>query len=325
MPSSTGVAYTDLDDLMVKWFAFAVVNGWTQNQLDTSPPTGGSGSISKGGLFTQYIWETLTARLFHFQSLSFDGSTPGLNPDDAGPFGNITSQQRGTIIGDGPGTADFFFGTEAGADYLVCIAETQPDLFRYWAIGELIKVGDWTGGEWSAQQSWPAHQSVSADQDAPFDSRNQVMFNARFGDVGGQGGVLHLEGVPGQASPSKWGEFRGSGNASSDRNGDNRTILEGQTRDGPWYSSMFWLAANPNNGFVPLMPLPVNMRSGAAWTLLGFIPGLRNLNITFISPREEFTLGADVWRAYPWVKKSNALGGGPESGLANGWAVLKTP
>ena len=177
MPSSLLNPYVDLDDLMTQWTTFAVANGWTLDLLDTAVAPGGEAAIHKGSVFAQWIWDTAGQRLFHFQSLAYDGSDPGLNPDDAGPDGVITSQQRATVITNASGVADFFQGTENGSEFLVCVAEQDPLLFRMWMLGELIKVGDWTGGEFLASQSWPMHNSVSADQDAAFDARNKTLFD----------------------------------------------------------------------------------------------------------------------------------------------------
>jgi hypothetical protein len=325
MPSSLGVIYTDLDDLMFQWQQFAVANGWTLNLFTGGVPLGGGRlAISKGTIFAQWEWDDAAQRMFHFQSLAYDGSIPGDNPDDAGP-GGLSGVDRATVITNASGVADFFQGTEAGEEFLLCITESDgsPLLFRYWGLGKLIKVGTWTGGEFLANQSWPAHTSISASQDAPFDSRNHTMFDA-LGNQAGQGTTLHIEGVHAQAALTKWGEIKGSGGAGVDRAGEVRSFCEGAEREGMWFNSLNQLAAQPNNGFIPLKPWPIHYREGATWTLLGFVPGMRGLKMTFISPREEFTLGGDTWKAYPWVKKSTALGGGPESGN-EGWAVLKTP
>ncbi len=329
MPSLLQQPYTDLDDLFTQWHAFAVTNGWTQNRLDlapTSPDPGGKSALSKGDVFAQWIWNPTTQRVFHFQSLAYDGSEPGANPDDAGP--NIGSplfdtNGRGTIIVDGPGTADFLQGTEGGAEFLVCIAEDAPDRYRMWMLGDLIKVGDWTGGSFLASQSWPMHNSVSADQDAAFDARNKTLFDGRMLDRN-QSCTVHMEGVHGFTG--KWGRVGAlaTGGSDSDRSGADRAPLEGPGRHGPWFGSLNWLQAQPNTGFIPLQPYPIHFRTGGQWTLLGFVPGLRGLRITFIAPREEFTLGGDVWKAYPWVKKSFANTNTPESD-DQGIAFLKTP
>ena len=322
MPSSLGNAFVDTDDLFTQWTTFAVANGWTLDLLDTTPALAGlEAAMHKGTIFAQWIFDQNAARLFHFQSLSYDSSSPGNNPDDAGPAGAIPSQQRATIIGNGAGTADFFQGTEGGSEFLLCIAETAPDLFRMWMLGEVIKVGDWTGGEFVAAQSWPEHGSFSAVQDAPFDARNRTLLDASH-ENGAQGDTIHMEGVHGFAG--KWGSVAGIGSPGSDRSSTARAFIEGSIRDGPWWSSLYWLQAQPNTGFIPLIPCPAHYRTGGQWTLLGFFPGIRGLRITFIASREEFTLGGDTWKAYPWVKKSFAGGGGPES-EDHGIAILKTP
>lgn len=317
MPFSN-VTYTDLDDLMTKFVAFAVTNGWTQDDLDLAS---NEAAISKGTKFMSWSWDVGQSRIFWFQALGFTGgNSPGNHPNDAGPQ---TGNARGTVIADGPANADFFSGVESGSEYLIAAVERAPGLYTYWAFGDLIKVGDWTGGEFLGKQSWPGHGSAGADQDAPFDARNIPLLDSLHSE-GGQGDTVHIEGVHSQPALEKWGEMRGSGSTNTDRNGEPRALLEGASRGGPWFNSLNFLEVQPTNGFIPLQPWPIHYRSAAQWTLLGFIPGMRGLKIRFITSREEFTLGSDVWKAYPWVKKSDADSGTPES-ENEGMAFLKTP
>lgn len=331
MPSSLGVTYFDFDELFAKWSIFAQANGWTESEYEAASTRPGLNdgllSLNKAGMFGGWRWNISAARVFHFQALgSGSGGGPGTNTDDAGPdLGGIDppTNGRATIMTNATGTADFFSGTEGGSEYLALVAEasSSPLLFRMWMIGELIKIGDWTGGEFLASQSWPMHNSVSADPDAAFDARNKTMFDAFMLD-GNQACTLHMEGVHGFAG--KWGQM-GSGAATrQDRSGADRAKLEGAARDGPTFNSLNWLTVQPNNGFVPLQPYPIYYRTGGQWTLLGYAPGVRGLRITFISPQEEFIAGADTWKAYPWVKKSFANSNTPESD-DQGLALLKTP
>ena len=332
MPSSLAVSYFDFDDLFGKWATFAVANGWTLNEFEAASSRPGLNdglmSLSKGTMFGGWRWNLSFARVFHFQALGFGGvGGPGTHLDDAGPnigpFDTPTTNGRGTIMTNAAGTADFFSGTEGGQEYLAIIAESGVNslLFRMWMIGEIIKVGDWTGGEFLASQSWPCHNSISADSDAAFDKRNKTMFDG-FHDQQNQGCTIHLENIHGFGG--KWGQLGSSASVGQDRSGAARIAIEGPARDGPTFNATNWLTVQPNNGFVPLQPYPMYLRQGGQWTLLGYAPGIRGLRITFISPKEEFLAGADTWRAYPWVKKSFANTNTPESD-DQGLAILKTP
>lgn len=314
MASLLGQTYSDIDDLMSQWFSFAVTNGWTQDEYDPISTGDGHGALSKGSIFAQWDWST-SGRLKHYMSTSFSGGTdPGFQTGDAGPF----SGERSTLMSFGSGTADFFAGTEQSAEYLVCVAEDSPERFRMWYVGELIKIGDWDGGQIGGNQSWPIFNSFSPILDSAFDSRNKTLFDSIMQE-NNAGDVVKLDPVE---FGFAWGMVGADANPGQDALQNARAPVEGSGRGGPWYSMLNWASAQPNTGFVPLQPQPLHLRSGTSWRLLGFVPGLRGLRITFISPREEFTLGSDTWKAYPWVRKSFANSGTPESD-DQGLAFLK--
>lgn len=317
MASLLGQSYTDVDDLFTQWTTFAVTNGWTLDQLDTGA---NRVALSKGTVFIQFEYASFPVKVY--QSLAFDGTgtAPGAHTDDAGPTGGTANRQ--ILINNSAGTADFFAGTENGGEYLVCVAEDAPDQFRMWMAGTLIKVGTWTGGEFFANQSWPIPSAFGPIPDAPFDSRNKMIFDAIQGEPG-LGDTLHIEGVHSMTVDQKWGMVGNTADPRDDRAGEDRVRIGASCgRGGMNFSMLNWLQAQPNTGYVPHQPFSLWYREGAGWTLLGHVPGLRGLNITFFSPREEYTLGGDTWKVYPWVKKSSAGSGSPESGN-NGLVFLK--
>jgi hypothetical protein len=58
------------------------------------------------------------------------------------------------------------------------------------------------------------------------------------------------------------------------------------------------------NGVGVLLPHIVSLNIGDEFLMpIGTIPGLRTLDITNFLPNEEFTLGSDTWKVFPWYSK----------------------
>lgn len=61
---------------------------------------------------------------------------------------------------------------------------------------------------------------------------------------------------------------------------------------------------NPLNGIGLLLPHIVSLNVGNEYlSPIGAIPGLRHLDITNYLPGDEFTIGSDTWKVFPWYAK----------------------
>ena len=66
------------------------------------------------------------------------------------------------------------------------------------------------------------------------------------------------------------------------------------------------LSPNPLNGVGILTPNVVSVnRSGVYLNPLGVVPGMRYMDMTNYLPGEEFTLGSDTWKVFPWYNKGS--------------------
>lgn len=307
----SSISYTDMDDFMTQMDTFLVANGWTQDLLDTSTDRA---AWHKGNVFVQFTWNEINI-LTAFQSLSYDGSVPGSNPDDAGPLLGV----RQMVWSNAPGTADLFSGTEQSSEFFYAAIEWSPERFSYIGFGEIIKKGDWTGGEWLAISDW-GHGG--GDQAVPLDARHYVLFDGRNDDSAAAASTMHVEGWPSQVAAEKWAAIGGNfANAQDDRAGNDREFWVGSgIREGFNYNAFQYLAFQPNAGFIPLQTIELWRREGS-FRLGGFVPGFRGLNITNVEVQEELVVGSDTWKAYPWALKGDS---GPfYSGLDGGMAFLK--
>lgn len=315
MAYQTGVA-TDHEDLMDALSTFLVGEGWTSDNFDSGNKRM---SLHSGTVYVSFRWDATDAiALYH--ALGYSGAAPGSNTDDSGngqtAANPLTTGRRIQRIGTGPFTAYHFF---ADSNYCHVVLEYAIGLYRFMSFGDMEKRGSWTGGEYASASQWAASVSVSATSHyALVDWRHNVS-NANLMTV-------HMESMPNQAVGGKWGVLGPVASPGTDRGGTARAALLGGVREGFFQTGLGWLAASASNGFVPMFPLHVYYRRTGVtpeeWRLLGQLPAIRFVNIKYLNPGEEFTIGGDVWKVFPWVRKSETTDA-DESGHM-GFAILKT-
>lgn len=300
MAYETGVA-TSQQDFLTKLYTFAGANGWTQGENDT---TNKRMAINKDNVFVQFRWDAVDA-IAIYQSLGFTAGTgAGQQTGDSGNgqtgTSNITTDRRINRIGNGPYTAYFFFlGAVGGSDYIHVVLEVSPGLYRHISFGEIVKNGTWTGGEYCGGTVWAA-STTGGDS-----NQHNVLVDHAAG-VLQDCSTIHLEQVAGDPAASKWGVLTELTSVGNDRGGNARLPCIGGWRDGDMQHAFGWIPANPNNGAVPMFPLRVFRRkilTPQQWHLLGALPDIRGINLAQIVPGEEFTVGSDTWKVFPWIRK----------------------
>jgi hypothetical protein len=314
---SSGTA-TGHEALITALFSFATSNGFTQDQLDTAADEAALHKTAGGNAYFSFDWDAINRiGLWHAKGYT-GGQSPGNHPNDSG---NGRSGDRVLLLNETAYNYDFF---SDGSTYVHAVIETQsPALnFVHLSFGMVEKKGDWTGGSYIAGTAWGIQSADTAD---PFAGHN-LLWDCLQNNSGNVCSTVNIEGLPNQAASGKYGVIAGSLSfiqTGTDGDAIDRELLHGSMRGGFMYNDFNFLPANPNNGFVPEWPLEFWYREDSSiWRRLGVVPGARGINITNLSPKEEFTLGADTWRVYPWIQKSST-GTGSESGLSNGIAYLK--
>jgi hypothetical protein len=277
---------------------------------------------------------TLNVTYGAFPGNFFGDSGVGL-PDSTAPFNAAVSSARRITITNGPYTSYHFF-TDGTTKYIHVVVEYSPGLYRHFGFGTIDKLNNWTGGEYAYAHRW----STGANSDNPISqgsSTNPGGHNVMF-DIGGgsttlsdaneAGCTMHVEGLTGQAAGSKWGLFisqtTGIGN---DRQGQARINLRGGSRGGGHVAQLGFMRANILNGYIPLIPIPIWWITGSSpvqTMLLGYAPDIRICNIGNINPGQEFTVGPDTWKVFPWTRKQ-FLQADTEESWNGGWAYRKVP
>lgn len=316
MAYETGSATTQAD-LLSKLNTFATSNGWTSDALVTGS-TPCQLALHKGTVYVQFQGDKVvtTGSIAMYQSLS--GFPYGANSgDDSGNgtagSGPYTTGRRVTHIGNGPFTKYAFY---QDGDYIHVALEYSAGLFRHFGFGILDKVGSYTGGEYCYGHHW----------DVTLTGLNNVshsaLLEARCTDQSVVA-TVHLEGLPtGFQTVEKWGvigDFASNTGSSvgTARNGTARLPCIGGYRDGSLFTALSYIRANPNAGFVPLVPLQVWRTRRAVtpqqWLFLGQLLDVRSVNGFYMNAWDTFTLGGDTWECTPLVKKADTAAAG-ESG-----------
>lgn len=307
MAYETGTA-TNLADLMTKLDTFAVANGWTSDQLSTGT---GQSALHKGSVYVSFRWNTGTPLVLGiYQALGYTGGNqPGQHPNDSG---NGAVSSTNTVlddercvgdIGNGAFPSYFFFEQDSGPAYIHVVVEISTDVFRHFGFGNIEKFGDWTGGEYVYGQFKTTTGATS--------NNNTNLLDGLF--LGGasreRSATLHCEGLPGQAGTSKWGDVSdNTTNPANDTAGNTRIMIHGGFRGGPIARHFGFLAPGSTSGFVPQYPIGLFYRdfTNSNAYFLGFQPDVRGINIRFFVPKEEVTIGSDVWVMFPASQKSTA-------------------
>jgi hypothetical protein len=325
MAYQTGTA-SSIEDLMQQLHDFAVSNGWTSDVMST---TNDWMAINNGSVYVQFRWDNSDAfACFHSRGFINTSTAPGNHTGDDGcglvdasaPYNaSVSGGRRVYGIGNGPFTAYHFF-TNGTTQYIHCVLEYTPGVFRHWSFGTIDKIGDWTGGEYCV-----AHGLVSTSL-----SGNNVLFSASSGTTAADAnrcGSLHIEGMPNQSGGMQWMLFSTQSSAiGNDRAGNARITCPGSTLDyNPYLSAFGKMRANPLNGFLPIIPKPVFWRNTSPtpsqYLLLGFVPGMYMIQMANFNPGDEFTIGVDTFKVFPLIGKQTSSGSG--SSLYCGVCYLK--
>lgn len=299
---------TNMADLISQLFTFATgTPGWTQDQLATGS---GQAALHKGNCYVSFRWNTTTPLpLGIYQALGYTGGNqPGAHPNDSGngavssTNSVLTTERCVNDLGNGAFPSYFFF-TDAAQTYIHVVVEITTNVFRHFGFGNITKVGDWTGGEYCYGDYW-------ASQD-PQTNSNSSLLDGLFGDSSNRerAATIHVEGLTGQSGASKWGEVSGINSApSTDTAGNSRILVNGGYRSGPIASNFGSFAAGVTSGLIPMYPIGLFYRriSTTDAYFLGFMPDVRGVNIGFINPKDEITIGSDVWKFFPLAQKTTA-------------------
>jgi len=299
-------------DFWSKFNTFVTANGWTQDQLDT---VNRRYAFHKNSLYlsSRGASDTFSAVSLH-QALGYTGGNmPGKHPNDSGQgYNATTSQTRANLIteryidfvGTGPYPTYWFFENDASPAYVHGVIEVSVGRFAHFGIGELVKFGTWTGGEYC----YGHHINGSSMQLQP-DSCIGLdgLASSTAGTDEDRVPTLHCEGLPSQPGTGKWGVvWARDTSLGVDDAGVAREYIQGGFRAGPIASDFGFFAGSIVNGLIPMYPIAlwhvtgdIAVGSGALGRYIGYQADVRGINIRNFTPGQEIPYGGDTWIVFP--------------------------
>jgi hypothetical protein len=304
MAYETGSA-ANMNDLLGKISTFAVANGWTEDEMNTGA---GKFALHKGDVWVSFRWDPATPDYLSIsQALGYTGGNePGTHPDDSGNGWNANTshanasllQGRNVQVGPGPYPSYYIFEQDASPAYLHIVVEPSSDTFRHFGFGELIKLGDWVGGEYCYGHEQASNAATSGSTHNLLDG----LASTTSTTIPRRAATVHMEGLPGQPGTSLWGQIWGTTSpAPNDTAGNTKVSVQGGFRGGPIARSFGYFSGSSASGLVPMYSIGTWYRRASPNTayFLGFMPDVRGINIRHFAPKDEITLGLDTWVIFP--------------------------
>ncbi len=306
MAFETGTA-TSISDLFTKLSTFAVANGWTEDHAASDRLF-----LHRNTVYVAFRWASASpVHVGIYQALGFisSGTNPGAHTDDSGNGAvsgtdNVLDDERNVNLVDSTMTY-WFFEDDV---YIHVVAEVSTGVYRHFGFGEIAKLGTWTGGEYC--YGWRLDPTVASSTGAVLAGTSMLLDGlAGGGTMNGYAATIHIEGAPGEGGSSKWGVIWGNPGVSvgNDTGGNARVYVQGGFRSGPHAVPFGRFSGQTTEGLIPAYPIHVWYKnpSTADYYPLGYMEGVRGVNIRYIAPEQEVVIGSDTWVFFPTEQKTS--------------------
>lgn len=318
MAYETGTA-NNVNDLLDKFRLFAAAQGWTTNRW-TTVGSGRELCISKGSAYFNFrSWSNEAMLVNGTSSDNKYGIT--INGSDGYSAGNGVHlqpgyPQRGTTGGGdqamvlfplvtttGPFPAYHFFAVDSKTLYAE--VEITTGAFMRFGCGslDLFNPSAPGGGRFCyavtgahVTNSTATYNWLGADMDNWSYGLEFVPF--RGADYAGNNSGYSFASMV-RAQFGSFNNWAGSG----------RTVttagLQMACQGGGCHDKVLRdYSPNPLNGVGLMLPNIVSLNVGDEFlSPIGVVPGMRYMDMTNYLPGEEFTLGSDTWKVFPWYQK----------------------
>lgn len=302
-----------MSDFASKLDAFAVANGWTQDEFNAST---GRFALSRtdgdDDVFVSFRWDTSNAQtLAIYNALAWTGSTdPGAHTNDSGN-GVISGSQAS--LGGGRGmfltSASQWWGF-ANDHYVHFVVEIDAGgpVYIHGGFGVLDKIGDFVGGAYAYGYRHVSGVSsfVAVHQDT------SVLLDGVANGAGDQGffATVHIEGLQNQlgGGSGMWAVSCGNQGVldlGNDRAAVARSKIQGGFRGGPIPAAMGRFSGTQSESHQPMYPMLswyVDTTTGDTHPL-GFQKDTRGINIANWVAGDVINIGGENWQVFPTRRK----------------------
>lgn len=298
---------TSVEDLINKLAAFASGLGWTIDR-NTLASTSRTLSISRAGLDYLHVFniDTTNVRLRASTGINVGlaiASQPG-----------VSAAESLCNCGSGPFSSVFFFGESSPTPYIHVVFDTGNAIYRHFSLGAVQKIGTWTGGTYFDATSIETSAASNAN---PVSGNHHVLFSQGDSSNSSEGGVrCDFGGTTNFFAPITGATFAGAayrvfGGVNSERDA----------------AGFFLSSVNSWSGVTPLRQIKLRVDRGSGFlSELAYIPGIRLVNIARWATGDEFSIGPDTWKVFPWWRQGTRPSGDTTGAYSGnyGFAYLKT-
>lgn len=239
--------------------------------------------------------------------------------DTAGDF--LAQPNRGTyssnnLLSAGPYVNFWLFGENGANPYIHCVLEHASGRYRHFGVGELVKMGTWTGGSYNYGTNWAqgaseAGSPTDTQHNTPLSECNssstQTTNVSCIRCDNSDATANSISGVDDRYLPYNTGSSRRCNTGFRGTNNGMRYLDNGMGISGYAFSNY--------NQRTHLLHLRHFVTVAANyWRQIGEPPALRALNINPFVAGEEYTIGSDIWKVFPLVRKG-VISGQESSGI----------
>lgn len=317
MAYQTGTA-NNVVDLLDLFRAFAEGQGWTTNR-NTLVGSGRELCISKGSAYFNF-------RAYQNETMVVNGSSAAnkygisVNGSDGYAAGSAWDRQPGyplrgatsggdqghamlpLVLAFGPFPAFHFFAPDSKT--LFCELEVVSGIFLRFGCGSLDLFNPaapgggrffYATGGMHVTNSTASSAWLGADLEQSSYALELVPF--RGADYGIQAG-----GNQGSMVRAAYGSFDNWANSARTQ----YSVFQGMVCQGGGCHDKVLrdYSPNPLNGIGLMLPNVVSLNiGGESLSPIGVVQGMRYMDMTNYLPGQEFNLGADVWKVFPWYQK----------------------
>lgn len=283
---------TNMADLINKVATFATANGWTAHR-NTLTGSDRVLALRKTGDYI-HIWNSGADDMYIRASVGYDGGQPpSSQPNQSASVARVN-------CGGGPFSNVFFFSNN---DSIFAVVEIASGIFRHLCFGVVQKYGAFTGGTFFEGMFYSG-LSGFGHADNPLSSYHHIPFSNDSYYCADRGGVrCDLDGNTNYFAPFSGPDLYVTPTASGGM-GANSPPSTGSEYGNRVNEGFYDRSINAWSGLTPIQPVKVRAERGSNyWSEIGQVPAMRFANIARFQPGDEFTIGADTWKIFPWVRK----------------------
>lgn len=281
MAYETGSA-TNVDTLLQALATFAAAQGWTINYNGNRTGTGaGLGTaiiLSKAGQ-CHTTFRTHTANRW-IETVGHDPYSSFLTTELQNNSSGVT---RSNEV-NGPFQAYHFF---AGDIYLYVVVETTAGVYKHSGCGIIQQLGDASPGHFVYGTTWNMTGATQYYISDPNNNRHAVPLDNNDSSAGIRSTYLRSD-------------YDGNSNYWSTTS--NRLSFYPRQRD-----SRLSAVSRYTQRAVLSAPVFCLNRPNSLISFVGVAPNLRTVLLDWISPGDNLTLGSDVWKVFPIIRRNGAV------------------